>query len=145
MEANARIRLNLPVNAANPRTLFEELSEAQLFYSNAVCSRGWDIPDALNYCQHEGVVPESCLSYYVGDPPDDCEEKVKTDWKDKLTQISGWTRLDTHGEMKEWIATKGPVIASMTGYDDFTLYRGGNYEYTLGERYRLSCCMLYWI
>lgn len=61
LEVNARIRLNLPVNVPQ-KILFEDLSEAQLFYCNALCSNGWDIPDALNYCQQEGVIPESCLS-----------------------------------------------------------------------------------
>lgn len=145
LEANARIRLNLPVNPLHKRLLFEDLSEAQLFYCNAVCSMGWNIPDALNYCQHEGIVPEWCFPYYIGDPPSNCDEKIQTEWKDKLTKISGFTRLDSHPAMKEWIASKGPVIASMTGFDDFMLYKGGIYEYTLGSTigFHAVCCIGY--
>ena len=133
LEANARILLPLPVGMAH-RLFFEELSEAQLFYENAVCSIGWNVPDALKYCQKTGVVPECRLPYYAGDPPADLDKTLGPDWKNSVTQISGFTRLDTHEQMKTWIATRGPVVASISIYDDFCLYKGGVYETTLGNK-----------
>ena len=66
-------------------------------------------------------------------------------WQKKISQISGFTRLDTHHEMKMWLASKGPLVASMAVYDDLCLYKGGVYEYTLGNEIGLHvvCCIGY--
>lgn len=47
--------------------------------------------------------------------------------------------------MKKWIASTGPVIASMAGFDDFCLYKEGVYEYTLGNEIgsHAVCCIGY--
>jgi len=144
MEANARIRLPLPFNSYAP-VFFEDLSEAQLLYCNSNCSQGLAIVPALRYCQNSGLVAESNFPYYVGKPPADCQKILGEGWQQKTTQISGYTRLDAHQEMKAWIASKGPVVASMFVYEDFCLYRGGIYEYTLGNEigFHVVCCLGY--
>ena len=52
LETNARIHLNLPINTPDDNGIddnivFEDLSEAHLFFSNTVASIGMTIPDAL--------------------------------------------------------------------------------------------------
>ena len=144
LEANARILLPLPMDVSH-RLFFEDLSEAQLLYCNSTCPIGLTIPQALNYCQKTGLIPDPDFPYYVGDPPDDVQKALGADWQKKVTQISGFTRLDTHHDMKTWLATKGPLVASMAVYDDLCLYKGGVYEYTLGNQIGLHvvCCIGY--
>lgn len=145
IESNVRIGLKLPVDVAGS-VIFEDVSEAQLFYGNSSsCSMGLILPDVLNYCQKTGVVPAGCFPYDVCDPAPKCKDAICPEWKEKQTRITGYTRLDTHHDMKQWIATKGPVIASMHVSDDFFLYRNGVYEFTLGNELggHGMCCIGY--
>lgn len=47
--------------------------------------------------------------------------------------------------MKEWISTRGPVIACFSVYDDFFAYRSGVYHHVYGERVggHCVCCVGY--
>ncbi len=140
IEANARIQLNLPVNTSND-VVFEDLSEAQLFFSNTTCSTGWTIPDALESCKREGVVPESCWPYDIDNPfmPQWC-----TDCKSKTTQISDFTSLRDHQMIKEWISSRGPVIACMLAGPELFDYTEGIYEGTSRDnRSHAVCCIGY--
>lgn len=128
IEANARIQLNLPVNVPND-IVFENLSEAQLFFCNTICSIGMTIPDALNYSQKKGLIPESCCPYDLDNPQ--CCPKCQDD----MTQISGFTSFTSLPAMKAWISSTGPVVAMMhiDNIDKFSNYTGGIYECPSGE------------
>lgn len=145
IEATARIGLKLPMDAPDT-AIFEDLSTAQIFYNNSrSCSTGIILPDALNYCQKTGVVPASCFPYEICDPAPHPKDALCEGWQEKVTQISGYTQLNTHHDMKLWLATKGPLIASMHVYDDFPLYKNGIYQYTLGDQIggHGVCCIGY--
>lgn len=143
VEANAKIQLNLPINTSNDNGIvFEDLSEAYLFFSNTIASIGMIIPDALNYFKKKGVLPESCWPYDVDRPyrPQWC-----TGCNNKTTQISGFMPLKDPQEMKTWIATRGPVIASMLidDIDKFSCYTGGIYKGSSREnRYSHTVCCI---
>jgi C1A family cysteine protease len=128
VEANARIQLNLPVNVPND-IVFEDLSEAQLFFCNTTCLIGMIIPDALNYSQKKGLIPESCCPYDL-DNPQCCSE-----CQNNITQISGFTSFTSIPEMKTWISSTGPVVAMMLvdNIEKFSNYTGGTYECPSGE------------
>ncbi|MCP4220004.1 MAG: hypothetical protein GY765_35560 [bacterium] len=130
LESNARIQMNLPVNTSND-VIFEDLSEAQILYCNSNCSFGLTVPDALEYCIKTGVVPQSCFPYEICDETPDC--KLCDGGEKKVTQISGYTNLANHHDMKKWLSSKGPVIATMVVDHDYMLYNGGIYKHLLGD------------
>lgn len=145
------------VESGNPE-LDLDLSEAYLFYCKAAeegrtCGGpmgGWYPKAALDVFSEGGGVPgEECFPYTPGDQPcNACE-----DWQSGATTIGSWQPLDTPAEMKEWLATRGPVVASMVVYEDFQRYRGGVYSYVAGPRKGGHCiCIVgyddegeYWI
>lgn len=121
-----------------------DLSEAYLFYCKAAeegrtCggpTGGWYPKAALDVFSQAGGVPdEGCFPYSAGDQP--C--RACEDWQGRATTIAAWKPLDTPAEMKEWIATHGPVVASMVVYEDFQHYRGGIYSHVSGEELGGHC------
>jgi C1A family cysteine protease len=114
-----------------------DLSEAQLFYCVAAaegrkCSGpkgGWYPKAALDTFQSQGVPDEACFPYAAGNQP--CA--ACTDWESRATRISEWVALDRPEEMKDWICSRGPVVASMRVYEDFQHYAGGVYKYVDGK------------
>lgn len=136
--SSAAVEGTLRVERDDPE-LELDLSEAFLFYCRAAeegrtCSGptgGWYPKAALDVFSEGGGVPdEECFSYTAGDQPcNACE-----DWRARATTIARWEPLDTPAEMKEWISTHGPVVASMVVYEDFQLYAGGVYSYVTGPK-----------
>ena len=143
LETKARIKLRLPVNVP-ANIIFEDLSEAQLLYcNNSNCSKGLVIPKTLDFCKTKGVVPESCFPYEVYSDDPNCN--LCRGWENKVTQISGYTKLDNHQKMKKWISSRGPVVASMEVCDDFFLYNSRIYKHVLGNGIGIHavCCIGY--
>jgi C1A family cysteine protease len=121
-----------------------DLSEAYLFYCKAAeegrtCggpTGGWYPKAALDVFSKGGGVPEeACFPYTAGDQ----ECAACADWEGQATTIEAWRPLDTPAEMKDWIATHGPTVASMVVYEDFQHYRGGIYSYVSGEKLGGHC------
>lgn len=142
LEANAKILLNLPSASNDDGKDSIDLSEAQLFFSNTYCSRGWFINGALKYCQKQGVLPESCCptyksimddgSYKKYEDPEARDNFIETCRcaykKDKFLKITGFRILSNHQEMKKWISSKAPLIASMCIDDAFLKWKKGLYK-----------------
>jgi C1A family cysteine protease len=119
----------------NDPNLNVDYSEAHLFYCYARdegrrCATGWWPSNALNAFRDKGVVDEACFRYTAGDQT--C--KLCSNWQSRLTKIRGWRRLRSTSQMKEWISTKGPLVACYTVYQDFYAYRGGIYRHVSGRR-----------
>jgi len=136
-----------------------DLSEAHLFYCIARrqgrrCSGGhggWWVPPALTAFQEEGVADNACYPYQAGDQ--DCTHLCE-DWQSRATEIGSWQELSSHDSMKEWLAGRGPLVATMTVYEDFVrFYTGGVYTHVAGRRAGGHCvCIVgyddneeYWI
>lgn len=105
-------------------------AEAHLYYCHArsegrTCANGWWPHKALEHYKNTGVVDEACYPYTAGDQ--NCTGRC-ADWQNRLTKIKGYTRLTSIQAMKDWISTKGAVIACYTVYDDFYAYRSGVYR-----------------
>ncbi len=105
-------------------------SEAHLFYCHArsegrLCSNGWWPNKALDHYKATGVVDEACYPYVSGDQ--NCSGRC-SDWQNRLTKIKAYTKLTSIQAMKDWISTKGSLIACYTVYDDFYAYRSGVYK-----------------
>jgi C1A family cysteine protease len=121
-------------------SLEPDLSEAFLFYCRAAKEEGrtctgeetggWYPKAALDVFSEKGGVPdEECFPYTAGDQA--C--RACSDWEQRATTIAAWQALQNPAEMKEWIATRGPIVASMTVYEDFMHYAGGIYRHVSGR------------
>ena len=118
----------------NPK-LAVDFSEAHLYFCNGRrCTKaegnyGWSSGPALDYFRNNGVVDEACFPYKDSTQP--C--KLCAGASSRLRKITGWKRITSTAEMKQWLSTKGPLVACYTVYDDFFAYRGGIYRHLRGE------------
>ncbi len=134
-EGRLRRQLNNPNHSV-------DYSEAHLFHCYAYnqgrrcgpphpqSSWGWWPSNALDIFRDEGVVDEACYPYTGADQA--CTN-LCSDWNSRLTKISDWHRITSTDEMKEWISTKGPLVACYTVYTDFFSYTKGIYKYVSGN------------
>ncbi len=112
-----------------------DLSEADLFYRIARaqgrnCGNGWWCDKGLDAFKTEGVSDEACYPYIAGDQ--DGNAKCCSDRQNRLTKINGWHEITSVAEMKEWIATRGPLSCAFTVYNDFFSYKNGVYRHVSG-------------
>jgi C1A family cysteine protease len=142
----------------NDPNLDVDYSEAHLFYCHARsqgrrCSGalgGWWPRAALNKFRDIGVADEGCYPYTAGDQK--CSN-LCSDWQNRTRIITGWKRLRSPTKMKEWISTRGPLVACYTIFEDFFAYAGGIYSHVTGKRIGGHCvCIVgyndtqqYWI
>lgn len=125
VDASMRIAANLPMNSPNASTL-QELSEAQLFYcGGGLCSTGWNISSAIGYLMGTGVVPAAKYPYKPSQQP--CN--LPTNWQNMITKIAGYIKLSTAQDMKQYLASSGPLAASFAIYEDFYAYKSGVYKW----------------
>jgi hypothetical protein len=129
MESAMRIARQLPVNGSRAGAE-QDLSESHLFYcgtSNA-CGVGWWPTAALTFATNTGVVSLATYPYTAGNqacsPPNQ--------WGTIVTKVGGSHAINTVADMKTWLATKGPLIACFTVYQDFFSYAGGVYTHHTG-------------
>lgn len=111
-----------------------DLSEAQLFYCLARaqgrnCGNGWWPGNALDAMKGGGVADDTCYPYTPGDQ--NCTGLCR-DWEMRATRIIGWHSITNAGQIKDWLATRGPVATCFTVYDDFFSYSQGVYHHVTG-------------
>ena len=110
-----------------------DLSEAHLFYCIARSqgrrcggdNGGWWPKPSMDACKDDGVTDDECYPYVAGDQ--NCSD-LSSDYKSRLTKITGYQKLTSINKIKEWIADEGPVQACFTVYNDFFAYDGGVYK-----------------
>jgi hypothetical protein len=120
-----RMEIGLARPALNPN-----LSEDQLFdCGGGDCGPGWYVNAALDFATNPGIVDEACQPY------DDSDQLCEpcSDWESRVMKLTGYEYLYDPDQMKEAIATRGPVVATFTVYEDFFSYTGGIYRYQWGE------------
>jgi C1A family cysteine protease len=137
--ANATVEGTLRVEQNDPN-LAVDLSEAYLFFCVARtqgrrCSGekegGWWPAAALDALQADGVPDEACYPYVAQDQ--DCTNLCQ-DWRSRATKIASWREITKPDEMKQWLSARGPLVATMTVYEDFVrFYVGDVYRYVSGE------------
>ncbi|HSR30191.1 MAG TPA: C1 family peptidase [Anaerolineae bacterium] len=121
-----------------------DLSEAHLFFCGCgnCCDKGWWPSYALDYARDSGVPDEACFPYQDRNMPcsDSCD-----DWQSRVVKVTSWQEVLDVGARKEWLATKGPMVACMAVYQDFFSYRGGVYRHTTGSLagYHAICAVGY--
>jgi C1A family cysteine protease len=132
IETQARIQSNQP-------NWNIDLSEADLFYcGGAKCAEGWWPTYALDYAKQKGIPDESCFPYEARDLAcKPCGDRV-----DRFIKVGNWSEIIDINQRKEWLSSKGPLIACMAVYRDFFSYRDGVYKPTtndLAGYHAISC------
>ena len=105
--AEARKKIDSQEAGQNP-----DLSEWFLFQrGGGSCSTGSQFNPMLSALKNPGTPDEACCPYLGS--------STCVDWANRVTKAAGYTILKTAAQAKEWIATKGPVVAGMEVYTDF--------------------------
>jgi C1A family cysteine protease len=130
--AVATVETTYQVQKNQPNSTID-LSEAQLFYCYASvdgygCGTGWWVDPALEAFKI-GISDESCFPYTPGDQA--CA--TCSDWQSRAMKISGYHTIYSASEMKEWLSTKGALVACFSVYSDFYYYSSGVYRYVSGD------------
>lgn len=109
---------------------FQDLSEADLHFCSAhgeSCS-GWWPTYALDDIKTRGTVREIDFPYSANS-----SRCVRVpDHDAKSTKISQWGVLSAMSDIKQHLATVGPLVAVFKVYDDFFAYRSGVYWHVSG-------------
>ena len=118
----ATLKINSQDSTNNP-----DLSERFLFeHGGGSCSSGAQFERILQAFENPGTVSAKCAPYY----PD---TSTCPNWQSDLTKLTSYTVIKTAADAKQWISTKGPVMAGMVVYTDFFDYTGGIYSYQYGD------------
>jgi C1A family cysteine protease len=138
----AVLESSLKIAAGNP-ALTVDLSEAHLFYCHGRrqgrrCATGWWPEAALDACREQGLAFEQSYPYVAGDA--DCTG-LDASWKNRYVSLTGRRQL-SGAQIKEWIATRGPVTGCFIVYSDFFAYRSGVYRHVSGEQVGGHCVAL---
>lgn len=141
VESRIRIIKNNPIYAVDH-------SEAHLFYcharsENRHCGNGWWPDRALEHYKNTGVCDEACYPYT--DVDQNCSGRC-ADWQNRVTKITSYSNVTSIAAIKEWLSTKGPMIACYTVYSDFFAYNNGVYRKSANAQSRgghCVCCVGY--
>jgi C1A family cysteine protease len=134
----ATVEGQLRVQRKNPN-LNVDLSEAHMFFCHAFddgrnCGNGWWPNKAFDAFKTKGVADEACYPYASGLSKKNCSG-LCSNWSARVTKISGYVDLTKKSaDIKNWIATKGPVCACFIVYKDFFSYKSGVYKHVSGDK-----------
>ena len=125
IEGTAKVRYGATLNI--------DISEAQLFYcigrnSGATCAEGWWPNFAFDGAGNPGITDGAHFPYSAHDQA--CG--LRSGWQDEVTKVAQWHEIYDVEQMKQWIATKGPLTTCFTVYTDFFDYAGGIYKHVYG-------------
>jgi ketosteroid isomerase-like protein len=80
---------------------------------------GWWPAAALDGLKADGAPDDACYPYIGQDQ--DCAGFC-ADWRSRATKISSWHEITRHDETKQWLSSRGPLVGTMTVYEDFIRY-----------------------
>jgi C1A family cysteine protease len=128
----------LNIAASDPSSPWQ-LSPQYLFAcGGGGCGSGWFPSSAARYLVSKGVPDNACMPYVSGAHGDDarcnaaCSDAASRSIKARAstTPTSGGASV---AAVKRALQN-GPLVASMTVYDDFMFYTGGVYKHATGNR-----------
>ena len=100
------------------------------------CSSGWTPDKSTSYLQNQGVTDEACMPYLSGSTGTNTSCSARCgDSNQRLTRIVGTTSPSSGNGSVEAVKAAlldGPLITTMTVYDDFLTYSSGVYTHTTG-------------
>jgi C1A family cysteine protease len=96
------------------------------------CDMGWYPSAAANFLKTTGVPDESCAPYTSGATGQDIScSSVCANSDARVQKISDYKSLSSPDDVKEAL-THGPLITTMTVYEDFPSYSSGVYKHVTG-------------
>ncbi len=131
--------------ARNDPSFAIDLSEGHLFQCIARsqgrrcqgANAGWWVDPALRALQDQGVVDEACSPYN----PAEQACTLCANWQQRVVKIRSYQELRGAAQMKEWLSTRGPLVACYSVYSDFAAYRSGVYRRTPSSVLRGGHCI----
>lgn len=127
LEAQYRISSTLPWTSPT-------FSPQQLFScGGGSCESGWYTSSAAAFLKSKGVVDSACAPYESGLTGEDlqCRRSFCQNQSERTYKIADYSNPSMRGgssaKVKEALK-KGPVMTSMTAYDDFLVYSSGIYN-----------------
>lgn len=113
--------------------LHPEMSPQALFScGGGQCARGWFPSSAATYVKANGIVDNACSPYISGSTGQDVQCKQFCNNQSARTyKIAGFTKPTTFGGGVEAVKAalkKGPLVTTMTVYEDFLTYSSGIYR-----------------
>lgn len=131
--AVATLEATYRINAALP-WLAPTFSPQQLFNcGGGACDYGWQPATAASALKSKGVVDSACAPYESGSTGQDvqCKKTFCENQTERTYKIAGSTKPSSWGgsatKVKEALK-KGPLVTTMTVYDDFLVYSSGVYK-----------------
>ena len=129
----ATLEATYRINSALP-WLSPTFSPQQLFNcGGGACSFGWQPSSAASFLKSKGIVDAACVPYESGSTGQDiqckknfCDNQAQRTYKiTRATTPSFWGGSAT--KVKEALK-KGPLMTTMTVYEDFLVYSSGIYK-----------------
>ena len=101
------------IENSNP-ALDINLSEQDLISCSAGSCSGWSLPEATNYIQNTGVVPQFCFVYSASNEACSVPNRCAT-WATQLWKIAKWSVSTSSNQqsIKNELVNGGPVLAGM--------------------------------
>lgn len=110
-----------------------DLSEQDIWNQIGACHEGAIITHALARLTSQGTADEACFPYTAGALGDDISDEQRcADAVIRRIRIAGWDTLSDFWDVHDEV-THGPVVTSMSVYEDFLYYKHGIYKHTFGK------------
>lgn len=123
----------LNISAGDTTSPFE-LSPQYIFScGGGACDEGWDADSAAEFLTKTGMPDDACLPYASGANDQDVECSAAC--SDHATRALKATKYSTPKSSITAVKTAllhGPLVATMTVYDDFMSYKSGVYKHVTG-------------
>ncbi len=101
------------------------------------CGEGWTPESAVDYLQNSGVPDEACLPNTSGSTGVDATcSAMCSDWTDRNFKILSYATPTSGGGSVSAVKAalkKGPLITTLSVYEDFLTYGSGVYKHRTGE------------
>lgn len=133
----ATLETQLNISSLIP-SLNMQLSPQHLFAcGGGYCSFGWRVEPAAKHLMKKGIVDEACMPYESGSTGEDVSCKSVCAQSEKRTlKISDYNRptrfFKNISKVKKALMA-GPLVTTMTVYEDFMVYKSGVYKHVTGN------------
>lgn len=120
--------------------LTPSFSPQQLFNcGGGACEMGWFPSSAASFLKKTGIVDLSCAPYESGSTGEDvqCKKNFCQNQTERTFKIANFNTPSTRGGMSSKVKEalkKGPLMTSMTVYEDFMVYKSGIYKSVSNKR-----------